>query len=126
MNSEKLAHKVARLAWEKKGNDIVILDVKNLADFTDYFVIISAESEPHARAIADHLEEQTDTNDTKIWHKEGYKNYNWVLLDYVDVVVHIFREDSRKFYELEKLWGDARIIRIEEDAANRITFAEKN
>ncbi|MBN2365696.1 MAG: ribosome silencing factor [Calditrichaeota bacterium] len=126
MNSEKLARKVARLAWEKKGNEIVILDVTKLADFTDYFVIISGESEPHVKAIADYLEEKTENGDVKIWHREGYQNFNWVLLDFIDVVVHIFREESRQFYELEKLWGDARIIRIEENAPDRISSAEKN
>ena len=124
MKTNQLAQRAAELAWEKKGNDIVILDVKKLTDVTDYFVIISGESEPHVKALSDYLEEKLEQEENKIWHREGYSNLNWVLLDYVDVVIHIFKDQTRQYYQLEKLWGDARIIRIEEDAKNRIVFAE--
>ena len=126
MKSEELSHKLARLAWEKKGDNILILDVSKLTDVTDYFVLVSAESELHVKAISDYLQEKLEREKQKVWHREGYQNLNWVLLDYIDVVVHIFRERTRQFYELEKLWGDARIIRVEEDAANRMVFAEEN
>jgi ribosome-associated protein len=124
LKTNQLAQRAAELAWEKKGNDIVILDVKKLTDVTDYFVIISGESEPHVKALSDYLEEKLEQEENKVWHREGYSNLNWVLLDYVDVVVHIFKDQTRQYYQLEKLWGDARIIRIEEDAKNRIVFAE--
>ena len=124
MKTNQLAQRAAELAWEKKGNDIVILDVKKLTDVTDYFVIISGESEPHVKALSDYLEEKLEQEENKVWHREGYSNLNWVLLDYVDVVVHIFKDQTRQYYQLEKLWGDARIIRIEEDAKNRIVFEE--
>jgi len=124
LKTNQLAQRAAELAWEKKGNDIVILDVKKLTDVTDYFVIISGESEPHVKALSDYLEEKLEQEENKIWHREGYSNLNWVLLDYVDVVIHIFKDQTRQYYQLEKLWGDARIIRIEEDAKNRIVFAE--
>lgn len=124
MKAQQIAQRVAQLAWEKKGNDIVILDVKKLTDITDYFVIISGESDLHVKALCDYLEEKLEQEQVKVWHREGYSNLNWVLLDYVDVVVHIFRDQTRKYYELEKLWGDAHIIRVEEDAKNRIVFAE--
>ncbi|OGB63259.1 MAG: ribosome silencing factor [Caldithrix sp. RBG_13_44_9] len=124
MKTNQLAQRAAELAWEKKGNDIVILDVKKLTDVTDYFIIISGESELHVKALSDYLEEKLDQDQMKVWHREGYSNLNWVLLDYVDVVIHIFKDQTRQYYQLEKLWGDARIIRIEEDAKNRIVFAE--
>lgn len=126
MTSKELSQKLARLSWEKKGNDILILDVKGLTDVTDYFVLVTAESDPHVKAISDYLQEKLEKEKLKAWHKEGYQNLQWVLLDYIDVVVHIFREHTRQFYELEKLWGDARIIRVEEDAKNRMVFAEQN
>ncbi|UCF65557.1 MAG: ribosome silencing factor [bacterium] len=126
MTSKELSQKLARLSWEKKGNDILILDVKGLTDVTDYFVLVTAESDPHVKAISDYLQEKLEKEKLKAWHKEGYQNLQWVLLDYIDVVVHIFQEHYRKFYELEKLWGDARIIRVEEDAKNRMVFAEQN
>ena len=126
MNSDKLAEKCASLAWNKKGRDIMILDVREITDMTDYFVLVSAESEPHAKAITDHLQDQLEKEKVKPWHKEGYNSLNWVLLDYIDVVVHIFRDHSRRFYDLEKLWGDARIVRLEEDAEDRLVFAREN
>lgn len=124
MKTNQLAQRAAELAWEKKGNDIVILDVKKLTDVTDYFIIISGESELHVKALSDYLEEKLEQEQMEVWHREGYSNLNWVLLDYVDVVIHIFKDQTRQYYQLEKLWGDARIIRIEEDAKNRIVFAE--
>lgn len=124
MKTNQLAQRAAELAWEKKGNDIVILDVKKLTDVTDFFIIISGESELHVKALSDYLEEKLEQEQMKVWHREGYSNLNWVLLDYVDVVIHIFKDQTRQYYQLEKLWGDARIIRIEEDAKNRIVFAE--
>lgn len=126
MKSKELSQKLAQLAWEKKGDNILILDVRKLTDVTDYFVLVSAESEPHVKALSDHLQEKLAEKKLKAWHREGYQNLNWVLLDYIDVVVHIFREPTRQFYELEKLWGDARITRVEEDAANRMVFAQQN
>lgn len=126
MKSKELSQRLAQLAWEKKGDDILILDVRKLTDITDYFVLVSAESELHVKALSDYLQEKLAEEKMKVWHREGYQNLNWVLLDYIDVVVHIFREPTRQFYELEKLWGDARITRVEEDAANRILFAKQN
>jgi ribosome-associated protein len=124
LKANQLAERAAELAWEKKGNDIVILDVKKLTDVTDFFLIVSGESDLHVKAISDYLEEKLEQEQIKAWHREGYSHLSWVLLDYVDVVIHIFKDQSRQFYQLEKLWGDARIIRIEEDAKNRIVFAE--
>ena len=126
MKSKELSQKLAQLAWEKKGDNILILDVRKLTDMTDYFVLVSAESELHVKALTDHLQDNLAKKKQKAWHREGYQNLNWVLLDYIDVVVHIFREPTRQFYELEKLWGDAGITRVEEDAANRMVFAKQN
>ena len=72
------------------------------------------------------MEDELEKEKVKSWHKEGYKNLNWVLLDYIDVVVHIFRNHSRQYYDLEKLWGDARIVRLEEDAEDRLVFTSEN
>ena len=126
MNSKELAEKIATIGWEKKGNDIVLLDVRQLTDITDFFVIMSGESEPHVKALSNYVEEKLSSNGEKVWHREGYQNLNWVLLDYIEVVVHIFREQTRQFYGIEKLWGDANIIRVEENAENRIVFTENH
>ncbi len=120
MTSTELAEKIARLAWEKKGDDIVILDVRKLTDVTDYFILVTGESDLHVKAIFDFIDDETRKEGEPAWHKEGYNKLNWVLLDYVEVVVHIFREQSREFYGLEKLWADAEITRLEEDVPDRI------
>lgn len=124
MTSKELAKKIAELGWQKKGNDILLLDVQELTDVSDYFVIISGESEPHVKALSDHLEEKLKEGGVRVWHKEGYRHLNWVLLDYIEVVVHIFQEHVREHYGIEKLWGDAHIIQVDENAENRIVFTE--
>lgn len=114
ISSQRLANLVGRHALEKKASEIKVLDLRRLSDITDYFVICSAEVELHARAIADHIIESLKKRGIRSWHNEGYQNSRWILLDYVDVVVHIFLEETREFYELERLWGDAQIKEIKE------------
>lgn len=126
MSSAQLAEKVAKMAWDKKAQDIVIMDLKKLTDVSDYFVIISGESDTHVKALFDHIEEELKKEQTFVWHKEGFQSLNWVLLDYIEVVVHIFKPKIREYYGLEKLWGDAKLIRLEEDVSDRIIPEEKN
>ncbi len=91
-----------------------MLNLNNLTTMTDYFLICSADSDTQVKAISDEIEKSLRDDGIKCWHKEGYKALNWVLLDYVDVVVHIFKKDSREFYNLEKLWGDAEITQMQD------------
>lgn len=109
MESKKLARKIADLIIKKKGEDIKILDLRKLTGVTDFFVICSSSTDVQNKAIADFIIEETKKLGQKPWHNEGYGNLSWVLLDFVDVVVHIFLNESRKFYNLEGLWGDAEI-----------------
>ncbi|GMU86176.1 MAG: ribosomal silencing factor RsfS [Ignavibacteriales bacterium] len=106
MNSEALAEKAAEFMFEKKGFDVKILALKEVTTLTDYFVVCSADSDTQVRAIADHVEKSLKENSIRVYGKEGYTSLNWVLLDYVDVVIHIFRKDVREFYNLERLWAD--------------------
>lgn len=94
---------------EKKGNDIVRLDLRNIrSSVSDYFVICHAESTTQVRAIAGSVEEEVyKALAQDPWRKEGFEYGEWILLDYVDVVVHIFKTDKREFYGIEELWGDA-------------------
>jgi ribosome-associated protein len=96
---------------EKKGNDIVRLDLRNiLSSVSDYFVICHADSSTQVRAIATSVEEEIyKATQQEPWRKEGLEYSEWILLDYIDVVVHIFRTDKREFYGVEELWGDAEI-----------------
>ena len=114
------------IALSKKGNDVIIMDLKELSDVTDFFVIVSCESDIHVKAIATYIEEELKKEMIRVWHKEGYRQLNWVLLDYVDVVTHIFRRETRNYYGLEKLWADAKIIRVEDNVKHRIISESKN
>ncbi len=126
MNSRKLAQNAARLGWQKKGNNIVILDLRKLSDVADYFVILSGESDIHVKSLADFIERELRDEKIKPVHKEGYRYLNWVLLDYVDVIVHIFKADAREYYGLEQLWSDAKLTQWNEDAQDRILSKKAN
>lgn len=107
MNSTDLAQRISDIIFTKKGFNVLSIDLRNLVSFTDYFVVCSADSDTQVKAIADEVDKVLSDDGIKCWHKEGLKALSWVLLDYVDVVVHVFKKDSREFYNLEKLWGDA-------------------
>lgn len=114
MNSRNLADKISELIFSKKGYDVKLLDLRELTTITDYFIICSADSDTQVKAISDEVDKTLRDEGIKSWHKEGYRSLNWVLLDYVDVVVHVFKKDSREFYNLEKLWGDAPTVEMED------------
>jgi ribosome-associated protein len=108
-----LAQEAVRLALEKKAGDPVLLDLRELAAVSDYFVIVSGSSEVQVKAIVDHIEDSLRAQkDLKPWHVEGREGRHWMLLDYIDVVVHVFHEKTREYYLLERLWGDAKKIEI--------------
>jgi ribosome-associated protein len=106
-----LARAALACALDKKATDPVVLDLRELAGVSDYFVIVSAASEVQTKAIADHIEERLrEDQGARPWHVEGKDGRRWVLLDYIDVVVHVFHERTREYYLLERLWGDAKRI----------------
>ena len=104
MDSKLFAEKIADLIFNKKGYDVRIIDLRSLTTFSDFFVICSADSDTQVKAIADEIDKSLRDEGIKCWHKEGYMALSWVLLDYVDVVVHVFKK--------EKLWGDAPIVEV--------------
>lgn len=110
--SHLLARELAELALTKIATDVKILDLRNLTTITDFFVICTAHSDTQVKAVADAIMEGAKKAGERPWHKEGLMQKSWVLLDYVDVVVHIFLKDTREFYSLEKLWGDAPVEEI--------------
>ncbi len=105
-SSEKMKAIVKHLD-NKKAKDIKALDVSGLTLLADYFVICSAQSSTQVRALADTLEEEMLKQDISLFQKEGKQGFNWILMDYSDVIVHIFYQETREFYGLEKLWSDA-------------------
>lgn len=124
MDSLILTEKISDLIFSKKGSDIKILDLRTLTPISDFFVICSADSDTQVKAIADEIDNKLHDEGIRIWHKEGYKSLNWVLLDYVDVVVHVFKKSVREYYNLERLWGDAPFIEAIDKAEIKNTSAK--
>lgn len=116
MDSKVFTKKITDIIFNKKGYNVTVINLKELASFADYFVICSADSDTQVKAIADDVDKTLRDEGIKCWHREGYLALSWVLLDYVDVVVHIFKKESREFYNLEKLWGDAEIEKVTDPA----------
>jgi len=124
LESREFADQISELIFNKKGYDVLIMDLRNLASFTDYFIICSADSEVQVKAVADEIDKDLRDKGIKCWHREGYLGLTWVLLDYVDVVVHIFKKDAREFYSLEKLWGDAPTDKVQDTIPEQSTKAD--
>lgn len=103
----KISNQIASWIEEKKGKDIQVLDISELSSLADCFVIASGESSLQVQSIANFVEEKAEEQDLSLRRKEGYRNGRWILLDYNSVIVHIFHEEEREFYKLERLWQDA-------------------
>ena len=115
INSKMTGELIVHGMLEKKAQDIVIMDLNDVPNaVADYFVICTGSSDTQIDSIADSVEEEVfKASGLHPWRKEGKERREWILIDYVDVVVHIFKKDKREFYALEKLWGDAIIKRVE-------------
>lgn len=115
VNSEELKNLIVDKIIEKKGENILVLDLRKITSITDFFIICSGTVEQHIKAIKDNIIEKLEEKGIKYWHIEGERANTWVLIDYVDVVVHIFHPLTRDFYKLEKLWADAKAEKIQTD-----------
>ena len=114
LNSQQIAQLAAEAALSRRANDVVILDLRGIASFTDFFVICSGNSDTHLEGISNAILEKLEENAVGLWHREGSRHDNWILLDYVDVVVHLFLREAREFYNLERLWADAPTVELPE------------
>ncbi|ACA60359.1 ribosome silencing factor [Candidatus Desulforudis audaxviator] len=112
LSPRTLVEAAVRAAGEKRGDDILVLDISGLTVLSDYFVLVSGRSTTHVKAIADHIREKLGELGAKAPRLEGYREGLWILLDYRDVVVHVFTQSERDFYNLERLWGDAPVVRL--------------
>ncbi len=99
--------RAAELALERKARDAVALDLREVSNATDYFLIVSGNSDIHVKGIAEHVLEELKREGVRANHVEGLRSGRWVLIDYIDFVVHVFHPEARSFYRLENLWGDA-------------------
>lgn len=118
-----LARLAGRLALSKKGFDVKILKLKSISSVCDYFVIVSGDADVHVKAIAESIEDGLREDGHYPAHREGLGKGNWVLLDYIDVVVHVFHESTRRFYALERLWGDAAVEEMKDKYADEPAVA---
>ncbi|MGE5472936.1 MAG: ribosome silencing factor [Ignavibacteriales bacterium] len=114
MNSTETVDAVISILEDKKAKDIKVLEVKDVTLVADYFVISSGTSTTHIKSLADELEVKLeDEKGIKMHHREGYNSARWILLDYGDVIVHIFHQDDRAYYNLEKIWSEAKDVIIQ-------------
>ncbi|NJN42202.1 MAG: ribosome silencing factor [Flammeovirgaceae bacterium] len=115
-DSEKLSQAIVKGMQEKKGSDIIVMDLRKVKNaVADFFVICSGGSDKQLEAIADSIDEMVGKIMAQSpWHIEGKNNKEWMLIDYIDVVAHLFKKEQRNYYSLERLWGDAVITEIED------------
>jgi ribosome-associated protein len=106
LDSKLKTKKIVEFLENKKAKDIVVINIERMSTLADYFVICSGTSTMHIKTLADELEDKMNEIGCQHLHKEGYNSARWILLDYGDVVAHIFHEEDRKFYDLERLWFD--------------------
>jgi ribosome-associated protein len=113
-NSASLAsaQRAAQLCLDYRANDVVLLDLRGVSDMTDFFIVASGTSDTHVRSIGEHLVEDMKKEGVPAHHVEGLPQGRWVLLDFVDFVVHVFHPTLRHFYQLERLWSDAEAVAI--------------
>tara|TARA_B100001778_G_C18372086_1_gene531275 strand:- start:383 stop:757 length:375 start_codon:yes stop_codon:yes gene_type:complete len=122
MDNKKLINKITELILDKHGLEIKIINVSKLTSLTDYFIICSSDSNPKTKALLNHIVDNIKNEfDIKPLNSEGIENLDWVLLDYINIVVNIFSPEKRNYYNIEKLWGDAEITIIKESFDNEKT-----
>lgn len=112
--NKTITEKIVTAAEDKKARDVRVLDVEGVSMVTDSFIICSANSNTQVKAIADHIEKELEQAGIKMLHEEGYREGRWILMDFGTCIVHIFAEEEREFYNLERLWGSERPVYEEE------------
>jgi ribosome-associated protein len=113
LSGEGKVRQAAQAAIEKKAGNVVVLDVQGLSSVTDYFLVCSGKSTTHVQTISDAIRDGLKGSGIRPLHTEGLPESGWVLLDYGDVLIHVFLEDTRLYYALERLWGDAPTLSLE-------------
>ncbi len=116
---KRLARQAVDAILEKKGKDILVLDISTVSGVSDFFILVTGDSDLHIRAIVDNVRQTIKDELREIpWHTEGTEHYHWVLMDYVDLVIHVFNRERRSYYELDRLWGDAPREEVADDASS--------
>ena len=110
MRTKTKAIKIARIAYDKKAEDILVLDVRKVCNFTDYFVLVTGQTSIHLRAICDEVNEKLKAVGVPLFGMDGLTASSWRVMDYGDVVFHCFSDETRRYFDLEHLWGDAKTV----------------
>ena len=113
LSPERKARRAARAALDKRATDLVVLDVQGVSSVTDYFLICSGKSTTHLQTITKAIRDELKGEGVRPLHAEGVAESGWILLDYGDVLMHVFLEDTRAYYALERLWGDAPAVSLD-------------
>ncbi len=113
--STEMANKAVELLKDKKAKDIKLLDIHEISTISDYFVIATGHSTTQVQAMSDELEEKMGMAGYEMHHKEGFRNGRWILLDFNNIIVHLFHDEEREFYNLDRLWVDARSILVDNE-----------
>lgn len=113
--STEMANKAVERLKDKKAVDIKLLDIHELSTIADYFIIATGNSTTQVQAMSDELEEKMELAGYKMHHKEGFRNGRWILLDFGHIIIHLFHDEERKFYNLERLWVDAKSVHVENE-----------
>ncbi len=111
-----IVQRIAQSMFEKKAEEVRLIDLRGLTSVTDCFVVCTGTSDIHVKAIADNIRSRLEESGQRPHHVEGYAGLSWILLDYIDVVVHVFQPRARDFYDLERLWGDATITPLYDES----------
>ncbi|MDF9408322.1 ribosome silencing factor [Pelotomaculum isophthalicicum JI] len=110
LSPQAMVNVAVQAAEDKKAADITVLDIREISVIADYFIICSGRSGTQVQAIVENIQERLEKDGVITLRREGFREGNWVLLDYGDVIIHVFRESERQFYNLERLWGDAQVV----------------
>ena len=113
----ELIHHIVETLHSKKAEDLLLLDLRDVSDVADFFLLATGTSDMHIKSLADDLVDRLQASGERPWHVEGLEQRRWVLIDLVHVVIHLFSPDAREFYSLERLWGDAKSMTFEDSAA---------
>ena len=114
MNNKELVKIIYNAIEDRKGEDIRVLDISGVSDMADYFIIASGNNKNQVQAIADNVNEAMLENRLELKQTEGYNTAGWILMDYGDIIVHVFSKEERLFYDLERIWRDGKTVEIEE------------
>lgn len=110
MEINEILQKMYTTLDDRKAKNIQVIDIRGISIMTDYFVVASASNANHIQALVDHMEDEMRSIGLHYTHMEGYKSANWILMDYGDIIVHIFDDASRDFYDIERIWRDGKLM----------------